>query len=194
MALVPIASGVCIDLYEGALVQRAEDGAEHMWPSLESIDAIDASTIRALPARGIVPQSNISQVQASEACAHASKRLCTLAEWTAACRGRPKHDDVYPYGDTYDPSACNEGHDTHVARGGTYAKCKSRYGVFDMHGNVHEWVADSPETDSTKGIFMGGYFIDAKINGPGCEYETTAHAKTYHDYSTGFRCCADPLR
>ena len=34
--------------------------------------------------------------------------------------------------------------------------------------------------------------VDAKINGPGCEYRTTAHAPSYYDYSTGFRCCADP--
>jgi hypothetical protein len=40
---------------------------------------------------------------------------------------------------------------------------------------------------------MGGFFVDAKLNGPGCTYRTTAHAKTYHDYSTGFRCCKDAL-
>jgi sulfatase modifying factor 1 len=49
-------------------------------------------------------------------------------------------------------------------------------------------------SNGTMGTFMGGYFVDAKLNGPGCEYLTTAHAKTYRDYSTGFRCCADPTR
>ena len=29
-------------------------------------------------------------------------------------------------------------------------------------------------------------------DGAGCLYATTAHAQSYHDYSTGFRCCADP--
>jgi len=38
----------------------------------------------------------------------------------------------------------------------------------------------------------GGYYLDTKINGEGCEYVTSAHAKSYYDYSTGFRCCADP--
>jgi 5-methylcytosine-specific restriction endonuclease McrA len=35
----------------------------------------------------------------------------------------------------------------------------------------------------------GGYYLDTKLNGRGCDYVTTAHAKSYYDYSTGFRCC-----
>jgi len=220
MALVttPDAGDVCIDRWEGALVERAPDGGESAWPFYDPVDGVDAS-LRAVPADGIYPQGYISQVQATAACAASGKRLCTLAEWTAACRGQPEHDYVYPYGDTYDPSACNEGRespivrlfgtdasydnaelddpacdqlDAGLARGGSFAKCVSFYGAFDMHGNLHEWIDDSPDpNDGTKGSFMGGYFVDAKINGPGCEYRTTAHAKTYHDYSTGFRCCAD---
>ena len=220
MTLVDTDGGVCVDLYEGALVQRGIDGGDSPWPFYESLDAVDASAIRAVPARAIHPQGYISEVQAAAACARSGKRLCTLAEWTAACRGQPQHDYVYPYGDTYDPSACNEGRespivrlfgptptysyqelndpqcdqlDAGLARGGDYPKCVSSYGAFDMHGNLHEWIDDSPDpNDPTKGSFMGGYFVDATLNGPGCEYRTTAHAKTYHDYSTGFRCCADP--
>jgi sulfatase modifying factor 1 len=221
MALVTAPdAGVCVDLYEGALVVRGEDGGESPWPYYDGIDGVDASAIRAVPAAGIYPQGYISQVQASAACARSGKRLCTLAEWTAACRGQPDHDYVYPYGDTYDPTACNEGDESPIvriygpnatydnselndpqcdqldgglARGGDYPKCVSTYGAFDMHGNLHEWIDDSPDpNDPTKGSFMGGYFVDATLNGPGCEYRTTAHAKTYHDYSTGFRCCADP--
>jgi hypothetical protein len=26
-------------------------------------------------------------------------------------------------------------------------------------------------------VFKGGFFVDAKINGPGCFYATTAHAQ-----------------
>lgn len=63
--------------------------------------------------------------------------------------------------------------------------CTNDYGVFDMVGNLHEWVADP------KGTFMGGFFMDTRINGEGCEYRTTAHDFGYHDYSTGFRCCSD---
>jgi len=73
-----------------------------------------------------------------------------------------------------------------VAAGGDYEGCQSWWGVSDLHGNLHEWVADAA------GTFRGGFFADASINGPGCTYATTAHASGYHDYSTGFRCCADP--
>ncbi len=217
MAFVRSDGGVCVDLYEGALVAASADGGETPWPFYDPIDNVDASALRAIPAKGIFPQGYISEVQAAAMCAHSGKRLCTFDEWTAACRGQPDHDYIYPYGDTYDSTACNEGRespivrlfgptptysyqelndpqddqlDAGLARGGAYTKCVSTYGAFDMHGNLHEWIDDSPTP--TTGSFMGGYFVDAKLNGPGCEYQTTAHAKTYHDYSTGFRCCRDP--
>ena len=77
-----------------------------------------------------------------------------------------------------------------VAPGGQFARCESAYGLFDMHGNVHEWIAT--RTPAGHGMFKGGFFVDAKINGPGCRYTTTAHGPSYHDYSNGFRCCSDP--
>jgi hypothetical protein len=71
---------------------------------------------------------------------------------------------------------------------GERAECTNEYGVFDMVGNLHEWV-DDPE-----GTFRGGYYMDTTLNGEGCSYQTTAHDFRYHDYSTGFRCCMDPER
>jgi hypothetical protein len=218
MALVALEAGVvCVDLYEGALRVRDPDGGEEAWPWYQPVDDLDAGAVRAVPAHGIFPQGYISEVQAAAACAASGKRLCTLEEWTAACRGRPAHDYVYPYGDTYEAGRCNEGDESPIvrlfgptpsysaaelndprcdqldgglARGGSYAGCASAYGAFDMHGNLHEWVDDTPvATEPQLGSFVGGYFVDAKLNGPGCEYRTTAHEKAYHDYSTGFRCC-----
>jgi formylglycine-generating enzyme required for sulfatase activity len=63
--------------------------------------------------------------------------------------------------------------------------CTNGYGVFDMVGNLHEWV------DDPHGTFQGGFFMDTIKNGEGCQYRTTAHGFDYHDYSTGFRCCAE---
>src|SRR5262249_7997522 len=154
------------------------------------------ASFRAVPAHGVFPQGYISEEQARAACEASGKRLCTFDEWTAACRGRPEHDNLYPYGDTYEPGACNEGKpspilqlfgpnptfsseelndprcdqiDGGLARGGAYAKCVSAYGAFDMHGNLHEWIDDTPvPSDPARGSFMGGFFVDAKINGAGC--------------------------
>jgi len=71
---------------------------------------------------------------------------------------------------------------------GDRAECTNEYGVYDMVGNLHEWV-DDPD-----GTFRGGYYMDTTKNGDGCSYQTTAHDFAYHDYSTGFRCCMDPER
>jgi len=69
---------------------------------------------------------------------------------------------------------------------GSFAECSNAFGVYDMVGNLHEWVADAD------GTFLGGFFMDTFQNGEGCGYRTQAHTTEYHDYSTGFRCCADP--
>src|SRR5271167_757708 len=81
MAFVQADSGVCIDLYEGALVQVTDAGVTP-WPYYDSIDGIDASNLYAVPAKGIFPQGYISEVQAAAMCAQANKRLCTFVEWT----------------------------------------------------------------------------------------------------------------
>ena len=63
--------------------------------------------------------------------------------------------------------------------------CTNGYGVYDMVGNLHEWIADPT------GTFQGGYYLDVDTERRGCGYRTTAHGAAYHDYSTGFRCCKD---
>ena len=72
------------------------------------------------------------------------------------------------------------------AAAGAFTGCATPEGVHDLHGNLHEWVADAD------GTFRGGFYADASLNGAGCAYVTTAHDRAYHDYSTGFRCCAEP--
>ncbi len=76
-----------------------------------------------------------------------------------------------------------------LSKTGEHAECVNAYGVFDMVGNLHEWVATDPAL--VHGTFAGGYYLDTTINGDGCLYRTQAHAHDYHDYSTGFRCCGE---
>jgi formylglycine-generating enzyme required for sulfatase activity len=216
MALVPMLDGnVCVDRYEAAVVLVLPDGREQPWPYDRPVDGM---VVRAIVQSGIKPQAYISGAQAGAACRRAGKRLCTEKEWLAACQG--PQNFTYPYGNTYMHGACNEGRTTNpvndcfgpgsgvftyanmndpccegkpntVASGGTFSRCRSAYGIYDLHGNLHEWIDATTETGN--GIFKGGFFVDAYLNGAGCLYRTTAHAKTYHDYSTGFRCCAAPL-
>jgi hypothetical protein len=211
--MVLVEDAFCIDRYEAALEERAPGGS---WVSASPYLTVGSRTVRAVPAAGIPPQGYISGVEAAAACAASGKRLCTSAEWLAACRGPDER--IYPYGDEYVAGACNDRYAgihpvvdyfgtsegvwdaAHmndpginqrpgtVAPGGAFAACVSVWGVFDLHGNLHEWVADA------EGTFRGGFYADASRNGPGCTYVTTAHAATYHDYSTGFRCCAARVR
>jgi formylglycine-generating enzyme len=202
--------GVCVDEYEAATVQVVDGGTiPHAYDH-----PVDGLTVMAIVAQNMKPQGYISEVQAAAACALAGKRLCALDEWLAACEG--PNGFTYPYGNTYIKGACNEGRATNpvndcfgsgnvftnanmnspccddqpmtVAPGGSFVMCVSSWGIYDLHGNLHEWISTKSGAD---GIFKGGFFVDATINGPGCHYATTAHAQSYHDYSTGFRCCAD---
>jgi hypothetical protein len=123
---------------------------------------------------------------------------------------------VFPYGDARDKGVCNdvgvsplhafypEAPETYtsgpmndprlnqvpktLAKTGAFVRCTNTFGVYDMVGNLHEWVMSSRPT------FRGGYYQDTHLNGDGCAYRTTAHGSSYHDYSTGFRCCADPFK
>jgi len=203
---------ICMDQYEAYVVQVFPNGTEGAWPFNMAVDNI---VVRAKVAPSVKPQAYISADQGSAACKLAGKRLCTLAEWLVGCQG-PNHN-TYPYGNTYTPGYCNdyrpaaEGSplvqlfgtnspwdvndprldqlpDT-VSFTGQYTNCVSDSNIYDMSGNLDEWVSDLESNGH--GIYKGGYFVDATINGPGCLYATTAHPPSYHDYSLGFRCCME---
>jgi formylglycine-generating enzyme required for sulfatase activity len=206
----------CIDAYEAHVVEIDEEGNERAHSPFTPVDGL---RVRAKVAAGVTPQGYISRVQAKSACEAAGKRLCSAKEYIRACGG-PKASDWYPYGGQWKKAGlCNEGKFGGVSRRfggdpnkwtyqnfndprlnqepdmlaptGTYKECVSPEGAYDMVGNLHEWIADSDGWGH--GIFMGGYYGDAEKNGHGCLYQTMAHEPAYHDYSTGFRCCADGL-
>ena len=207
----------CIDRWEAYVVELDAAGNESPHSPFVPVDGL---TVRAKAAPGVPPQGYISQVQATAACQRAGKRLCSAAEFSLACRG-PDATNVYPYGGTTRKvGACNEGKGSSVARffgsdaskwtyanfndprlnqwdgglapTGAYPQCVSPLGVWDCVGNLHEWGSDPPDSRN-RGRFRGGFYGDAEINGKGCSYVTSAHGVSYHDYSTGFRCCKDAL-
>ena len=197
-----LAGEACVDRWQAHLVDRS--------PFVAPVSGTAAT------AAGMVPQGYISGDVAAAACAAAGKRLCSADEWMRACAG--PDGTTWPYSDAYDDDddACNDsyagGHpvvdyfgtadgvwdSVHlndaginqqagtVDPTGAHPGCVSADGIFDLHGNLHEWVAD------TEGTFKGGFYADGALNGAGCGYTTTAHDTAWHDYSTGFRCCAAP--
>ena len=207
MAPIPGTPSVCIDRWEAHSVEVLEDGAEHTWSPYFNPGSIP---IRAKSAPGAVPQGYISQVQAQEACKRANKRLCRDEEWLSACRGAK--NTQFPYGKDERLGTCNDHRDRHPAAqylesnllvftklhhpcinqvadslmaAGAKRACTTAEGIFDLVGNLHEWTADA------SGHFRGGYYVDTRTNGRGCDYVTTAHDSHYWDFSTGYRCCAD---
>lgn len=203
---------VCVDRFEAHLVRvgpAGEDAGLH--PPNEPIGT---RRVRAVSARGARPQAYVSRDDAAQACREAHKRLCTAGEWLAACRGPSK--TRYPYGARRRAGACNDrgveplarvlqrpaspetwGFDAMndprlylvpggVARSGRFERCQSESGTFDMVGNLHEWTAEEG------GSMRGGFFLDTSELGEGCDYVAVGHDAKYRDYSTGFRCCADP--
>lgn len=191
----------CVDRWEASLVERRADGTEAAWSPFAT--PLDGHVYVARSSPGVVPQAYVSAAQAQSACRAAGKRLCAPVEWRAACGG--SQANAYPYGPARRPGKC---HDTGVApalalhvsdlndarldqiegtiaKTGAFPDCVNDYGVYDMVGNLDEWTGDP------NGTFQGGYWLDTSEHGEGCAYRTIAHSFDYHDYSTGFRCCAD---
>ncbi len=203
-------SRFCVDKYEASLVETRADGTTLPHSPYQSPVIGKVYTARSLP--NVVPQAYLSASQAERACEAAGKRLCHPVEWRAACGG--SEGFAYPYGPTRIEGKCHDTgkapmltfHASTMTRGwgllelndprnnqlegglaktGAFPECVSDLGAFDMVGNLHEWTKDP------NGTFQGGYWLDTRQHGEGCAYRTVAHPYDYHDYSTGFRCCAD---
>jgi formylglycine-generating enzyme required for sulfatase activity len=222
----------CMDRYEAHLLLRSELGGDLRHPPNKR--PIGGRFVAAVDA-GVKPQAYISQLEAADACKNAGKRLCSAVEWYGACTSNAPR--TYPYGTTYVAGRCNVGkaHLLSILHGadsrswryadfndpklseqpgflaltGEFAGCTTPSGVYDLVGNLHEWVADRVDatlpsklplpaiigrhigTSPGKGIFMGGFYSTTNEHGAGCNFVTAAHEPGYHDYSTGFRCCRD---
>lgn len=202
--MVPV-SDFCIDQYEAMLVEVLDGGEVAPFSPYSNPGS---RRVQAMSVAGAVPQGYISGTQAAAACAEAGKRLCSNEEWLLACQGAEGR--LYPHGDSLH-GECNTTRACHpavqyfessadwiwselghpcinqlpdgLATTGEYDACVTPEGIYDMVGNLHEWTSDA------SGIFRGGFYVDALINGTGCLYRTTAHSTGHWDYSTGFRCC-----
>src|SRR5215207_3713958 len=140
------------------------------------------------------PVRGVTWEQAAAYCSWAKKRLPTEAEWEAAGRGPGTAPQLYPWGT--DDTAGGQtntlpNEDTYEV--GTLAFNQSLFGVFDMVGNIWEWVDEpySPVADGSK-VLRGGRF-GLPVLDLAYRLAVVPDDTRYVKYA-GFRCAADQVR
>ena len=152
--------------------------------------------------RGSGPLAATDLAMAERACADLGKRLCTAAEWRRACRG-PAGDLRYGYGATYAEGRCHIGevlpsgfasvneYESAVAGSGAHRKCRTPEGVYDLIGNVEEWVLD--DWNGQGGMLEGGaWYTQEQMADCSGLYARQPDYRLQADqavFSAGFRCC-----
>ena len=139
--------------------------------------------VHEFPGRGQRPRTSVTFTAAQGLCKDAGKRLCSDSEWLRACVGRGGAG--FPYGKEFDALICNtedeNGDERSVATAGSFEKCRSALGAYDMSGNVAEWTRDQ----TVRGGDFASADDDAACRAGGRRSEGSARA------SIGFRCCSD---
>jgi formylglycine-generating enzyme len=179
-----------------------------------------------------LPMVWVAPVQAKLLCELEGKRLCSQEEWTLACNGDPEggKPSKFAYGDEMDLEVCNTDKPlatfspgcvadsaatawktcaTNTEPAGAFPRCRSRFGVFDQHGNVAEIMGRLDPDGHWYSQLKGSAFFyvdvarkpderppkDRETYPDHCAYDPRWHVEPLNEawhvnYHLGFRCCA----
>ncbi len=153
-----------------------------------------------VPDEARFPVTHVTWNDATSYAKWANKRLPTEAEWEYSARGGVK-GYLYPWGNQWQAGSAN------VDRKGqakpapvrSFEKDVSHFGIYDLGGNISEWVQDfyaeryGAKPDQRFRVYRGGNFLDAP--------EKSTNTYRWSDYPTdipddqilrvGFRCAKD---
>ena len=163
--------------------------------------------------KGEIPRNLTSWQEAKDTCEAIGKRLCTDVEFTFACEGELMKPHVTGF--VRDPSKCSydrpyrlrtynfEKHDPCLTiepckaallaidqrlPAGAMPSCVSDHGVYDLNGNVNEWIQLPGRGFSKRAGLKGGWWGPVRDR---CRPITTFHGESDYGYEVGFRCCKD---
>ena len=132
-------------------------GSQTPYPASFSVNGNWTAPVYAASVPGVLPSTCISWFQAEQACALSNKRLVTNQEWQRAAAGTPD-----------DAASCNISNSVAPLPNatGSAPACVSKWGTFDMVGNVWELVGDWQEQATLQNDWPAGDFAsDTSIVG-----------------------------
>jgi formylglycine-generating enzyme required for sulfatase activity len=135
------------------------------------------------------PVRGVTWDQAVDYCTWKMKRLPAEAEWEAAGRGGGPNPQLFPWGE--DASLGNNLPDTGTYEVGSNSFNVSPFGVYDLVGNVWEWVGD-PYAFVQEGykVLRGGrYSLPQDL-----AYRLVVAQDSDYIMYAGFRCAADEVK
>ena len=136
------------------------------------------------------PVMGVTWEQADAYCKSLNKRLPAEAEWEASGRGSGENPPLYPWGPDSAPQG-NLPNDPYEV--GTQSVNRSPFDVYDMIGNVYEWVAEPyyASVEAGKQLLRG---VRASVpEDLTFRVQVTAENTNYTQYAS-FRCAASEVR